>query len=215
MSICDNYNQMNSNITCFEKGSCVHAVLLLAAGIGFGLFLATPAVAGTMKSEATETVDPCESAKEWEVGGAQISLETSPEFVKEGSASLKIVFPIDHTEVEGWQSATRRSLHRGKPKEIIFWVKPDAPYLSPQILDSDGTQVGIDVEDLKVGEWNLVSLEVDSMPVINPGDDGMLSDMNNLILAVHPNKTGLRDSQDYIYYIDDIKMVPSEEKVMK
>jgi hypothetical protein len=185
--------------------------------VGFAFLLLSPASvsAGTLKSEITQTVDECESLSNWEPGGAQISLEDSTDCVKEGRGSIKFVFPIDHTEVESWQCATRKSLSLAVPKEIIFWVKPDAPYLSPQIMDSDGTQVAIDINDLKVGEWNQVSVEVDSMVVINPGEDGVMTNMNNLIFAVHPNKSGFGDSKKYVYYIDDIRMIPLEEKATK
>jgi hypothetical protein len=188
--------------------NCLSVGTLLAVGIAFLLLRPLSVLADTLKAEITEAIDECESESNWEPGGARISLENSPVSVKEGSASLRIVFPIDHTEVEGWQCATRKSLSMAVPKEIIFWVKPDVPYLSPQIRDSDGTQVAIDINDLRINEWNMVSLEVASMAVINFGEDGILSNMNTLILAVHPNKSGFEESRDYIYYIDDIKMVP-------
>ncbi|MFZ2654281.1 MAG: hypothetical protein WAX69_05150 [Victivallales bacterium] len=190
---------------------------LIAGSIGFSFLATKSVVADTLKSEDIETIDACESfnINDWWLGGTKISVETSPELVKEGKGSLKIVYPVDQNHETGWLAVTKHSLKMKKPKEIIFWVKPDAPYISPQIIDSDGTQVGTDIDNLKIGEWNIVCVRVEDMGMINKGKDGVLSDLDKLTFAVHPHKSGFKESKDYIYYFDNITMIPAEEKTLK
>ncbi len=164
--------------------------------------------AATGAPTQTKVVDACESFSKgkWWVAGTEMSIETSPELVREGTGSLKIVYPIDMKQ-RRWIGPTKHSVNMKKPKQIIFWVRPEeSTYIAPQLIDSDGTQLGMDVADLKPGKWNLVIIKVEDMGMSKKGKDGVFSDLKRLTFAVHAAK-GFAESRDYIYYFDNIVML--------
>jgi len=176
--------------------------------VGLALLFAVVGLAGSGAPLRTEVIDDCErfSIGNWWIAGTEMSVETSPELVREGKGSLKIVYPVDLKQRK-WIGPTKHSVNMKKPKQIIFWVRPEeSTYIAPQLIDSDGTQLGMDVADLKPGKWNLVIIKVEDMGMSKKGKDGVFSDLKRLTFAVHAAK-GFAESRDYIYYFDNIVML--------
>ncbi len=183
---------------------------------GLTALISGVALAESSEPLQTKTVDACESFSigDWWIAGTEMSVETSPESVKEGKGSLKIVYPVN-LKARRWIGPTKHSVNMEKPEEIIFWVKPEeSSYVAPQLIDSDGTQLGKDIKNLKPGEWNLVSIRVKDMGMSKKGKDGVLSDLKRLTFAVHASK-GFAESKDYVYYFDNIVMVPVPLKAIR
>jgi len=93
-----------------------------------------------------------------------------------------------------------------------FWCYPrDVPFLPIVIYDADNDCVSkiLDERQLKVGQWNHVTIEFAGMPATGAGNGKM--DAVTVIYFVpdpgyDPRRQYLKEKREYVWYLDDLEL---------